>query len=296
VANSPNPALSIVILNWHSKAYCIACLDSLARSGWLGKNSEAIVIDNGSHDGALEEISERFPEVVTIANDRNLGIGGGREQGASLAHGDAVLFLDVDTVVRPGAVEALLDTLSAPDVGIVGPRLVDADGNLQLTCRLFPTLPGKLGRRVSGRLRSWTETEELALWDHASERDVDYVIGACQLVRRAVLESSGPHDGRFFYGPDDVDMCLRAQLAGWRVVYQPNACMQHAERRVTRHRGISRLMLRHGFSLAYYFAKHRYLFSRKRLYRQIERRRSGVFPQAVEVQALSNGPRGDVAR
>jgi N-acetylglucosaminyl-diphospho-decaprenol L-rhamnosyltransferase len=278
--------VSIVILNWHSKAYCLACLESLAGSGWLGERSEVIVIDNGSHDGALEDIGERFPEVRTIANERNLGIGGGREQGAALARGDAVLFLDVDTVVRPGAIEALLGTLSVADVGIVGPRLVDAEGNLQLTCRLFPTLQGKVGRRMGwGLLTNWTAEEELAGWDHESERDVDYVIGACQLVRRAVLETVGPHDRHFFYGPDDVDLCLRARYAGWRVVYQPQAFIHHAERRVTRRRGISRLMLMHGTLLAYYFAKHRYLFSRRRLYRRIERGPRRGHPEAVEALA-----------
>ena len=263
------PTLSIIILNYFSKDYCVSCLESLGSSSWLDPKAEVIVIDNGSFDGAGLLIAARYPGVRFIQNRLNLGIAGGRRQGALLARGEAILFLDVDTTVLPGAIDVLIRAIAKPGVGVAGPALLSFDGKLQYSARLFPSLPGKIARRLP-MFQSWAAREELRGWDHASTRDVDYVIGACLMVRREVIETVGTHYQKFFYGPDDVDFCLRAQLAGWRVLYEPSARVRHAERRVTRGPGLTRLKLRHAASLGYYFAKHRYVWSRRRLYGHIE--------------------------
>jgi GT2 family glycosyltransferase len=264
------PPLSVVILNWNSRDYCIACLDSLAGAGGPARRAQIIVVDNGSVDDSVATISARFPDAVLVRNAQNHGIARGRNDGLRVATGDTVLFLDVDTVVHPGALEAMLETIAQPGVGVVGPRLNGRDGTLQYTCRLFPTLPGKVARRLPFRwLRSWSAEEELLWWDHSVQRDVDYVIGACQMVRREVLEGVGGYENRYFYGPDDVEICLRAQIRGWRVVYQPQAVITHAERRVTRKLELNLFLMRHAMALAHYFLKHRYLWSRRGLYRRI---------------------------
>ena len=263
-------SLSIVILTWNSVRYCVTCLTSLLAAGWLPPRAQVIVVDNGSSDGAADVVSQQFRGVTVIRNTRNRGVAAGRNQGLRSSSGDAVLLLDVDTVVFPGAIDAMLSALQAPGVGIVGPKLVNDRGSLQYTARLFPTLLGKLGRRVSLRaLRRFSAAEELRDWDHGSRRDVDYVIGACQLVRREVLNSVGLLDERIFYGPEDVDFCLRARGYGWRVLYEPRAVVQHAERRITAGSHLNGLALKHDLGLVYFFLKHRYLFSRRRIYHRI---------------------------
>jgi GT2 family glycosyltransferase len=146
-------------------------------------------------------------------------------------------------------------------VGVVGARLEDPDGRLQYTCRTFPTLLSKIGRQLPPAMAARVlQQSELRGWDHAAPRDVGYVIGACQLIRRRALEQVGAYDPRIFYGPEDVDLCLRMWRAGWRVRYEPAAVFTHHERRVARSSPWRNPVTRaHAAGLAWYFWKHRYL-------------------------------------
>jgi GT2 family glycosyltransferase len=150
-----------------------------------------------------------------------------------------------------------------------------------LSCRLFPTLGDKLARRLPfGFIRDMRREAEMVDWDHGTARGVDYVIGACQAVRKTALAEVGLLDERIFYGPEDIDFCLRLRQAGWQVVYHPQSVVVHTERRITRSFR-SMLLWKHGLGLARYFWKHGYLFSRRRLYARIHNRQSGalrIFP------------------
>jgi GT2 family glycosyltransferase len=221
-----------------------------------------IVVDNGSRDGTVEMLAQRS-DVVTITNPTNRGVAPGRNQGLRAARGEFVALLDVDTVAAPGSFATLVGRLRvAPDVGLVGPKLVDPDGGLQYSCRRFPTLVDKVCRRLPARFgRALVDDVELRWWDHAGVREVDYVIGACQVIRRTALDEVGLLDERIFYGPEDVDLCLRMHRAGWRVEYVPDAVVMHLERRLTR-KLLSVLTARHVYGLGYFFWKHGYLLTR----------------------------------
>lgn len=255
------PQLSIVILTWNSRGLLEGCLAALpAATAPLG--IEIIVVDNGSRDDTPDLLAAR-PDLVVVQNPRNRGVAAGRNQGLRLARGEFVALLDVDTVAEPGSLATLVGHLrAAPDIGLVGPKLVGPDGELQYSCRRFPTVLDKLIRRLPERIgRAVTDDVELRWWDHASVRDVDYVIGACQVMRRSALGEIGLLDERIFYGPEDVDFCLRMHRAGWAVAYVPHAVVAHLERRVTR-KLLSTLTLRHVQGLGYYFWKHGYLLTR----------------------------------
>lgn len=228
------PDLSVVILTWNSRALLETCLAALP-AATAGRTSETIVVDNGSRDGTAELLAGR-PELVLIRNPANRGVAPARNQGLRAARGTYVALLDVDTVATPGALATLVAHLeAAARVGLVGPKLVGPDGRLQYSCRRFPTLLDKVLRRLPERLGGRVTSDvELRWWDHASVRPVDYVIGACQVIRRAALADVGLLDERIFYGPEDVDLCLRMHRAGWGVVYVPDAVIVHLERRVTR--------------------------------------------------------------
>ena len=237
--------------------------------------TQSIVVDNGSRDQTCAIVKATRPDALLVCNQDNRGVAPARNQGIRQAEGEYVLILDDDTVVYPGALDCLIRYMdSQPEVGLCGPKLIGVDGELQLSCRLFPTLVDKLARRLP---TTWAEKVtrpvEMADWDHQSIRPVDYVIGACQVIRHSALREVGLLDERIFYGPEDVDMCLRLQQAGWQVVYNPDAVVVHKERRVTRSLR-SRLLWKHVRGLGYYFRKHGYLLSRKRLYSRLAQYRS----------------------
>ena len=265
--------VSIIILTWNSEQQIGACLASLDR-GLSEFSSEVIVIDNGSQDQTCAVIGEVRPDAQLLCNLENRGVAPARNQGIQLARGEYVLILDDDTVVQPGALDVLIRYMEAhSEAGLCGPRLTDADGNLQLSCRRFPTLIDKLARRLPSILgQEIARKAEMADWDHRTIREVDYVIGACQVIRHRALQEVGLFDERIFYGPEDVDICLRLQQAGWRVVYNPDAVVVHEERRMSRSLG-SGLVWKHICGLGYYFWKHGYLLSCKGLYAQLAQSR-----------------------
>jgi GT2 family glycosyltransferase len=262
---------TVVILTWNSEQHIRPCLESLHHAA-PGYRGDLVVIDNGSQDGTPELVRELAPRARLVRNQTNRGVAAARNQGLALARAPVSIILDVDTVVLPGAFGRLLSFLeSAPSVGVCGPRLLLPDGTTQPSCQLFPTVLDKVLRQLPSRLGDrWLRHVELADWDHTGVRDIDYVVGACQAIRMSALYSVGWLDERIFYGPEDVDLCLRMRLRGWRVTYLGDAVVRHECQRVTRRR-LNALTLRHVLGLAHLYRTHGYLWSRDSLYRRIER-------------------------
>ena len=270
-----NKKLSVIILTWNSKEMLRLCLNSLYSSLKVSEY-EVIVVDNGSQDSTTEMISNNFPEIKLIKNTSNKGVAPARNQGLQIAQGKYLLLLDVDTTVAVGTIDVLIDYLDKHStIGLVGPKLFYPDGQLQYSCRKFPTVWTKVLRRVPIKVAGRFLIDELyKSWDHNSVREVDYVIGACQLIRRKAIEEIGYLDDAMFYGAEDVDYCLRLQKAGWKVVYNPHAIVIHKEQRITKKRLFSKITWKHILSLMRYFHKHHYYFSKRKLYSQLRRKLS----------------------
>jgi N-acetylglucosaminyl-diphospho-decaprenol L-rhamnosyltransferase len=251
------------------------CLSSLPH-GLRRYPSEVIVVDNGSRDRTPAALRYEYPWMRLVVNRKNRGVARARNQGILVSHGEYIILLDDDTVVPPGALDTLIEYLDThPEAGLCGPKLVDAQGRLHLSCRLFPTLSDKLARRLPfDCIQNLKREAEMVDWDHSTTREVDYVIGACQAIRKTALAEVGLLDERIFYGPEDVDLCVRLHQAGWQVVYHPQSVVVHTERRITRSFR-SFLIWKHGLGLVGYFWKHGYLFSRRRLYARIHNQQSG---------------------
>jgi len=265
--------LSVIILTWNSKEMLCSCLSSLYSSLKISEY-EVIVVDNGSRDGTTTMIAGNFPEIKLIKNAFNRGVAPARNQGLQIAHGKYILLLDVDTTVTVGAIDTLIDYLDKhPTVGLVGPKLFYLDGQLQYSCRKFPTLWTKVLRRIPIKAAERFLADELYKnQNHNSIQEVDYIIGACQLIRRKAIEEVGYLDEAMFYGPEDVDYCLRLQKAGWKVIYNPQAVVIHKEQRITKKRFFSKITWKHILSLMRYFHKHHYYLSKKKLYSQLGRK------------------------
>lgn len=248
---------SVVICAYLMHDLLLRCLTSLHADSHV--DFDIILVLNTDPVGTAQEVRALFPDVRLIVNERNRGVGPARNQGLAIARGDVIVLLDADTVVDPAQLAGLADTLRAhADVGVIGPQLMSPEGARQATARTFPTVLTKVRRRLPRRLIPYLPSDEIA--PGPVRREVGYVIGACQAIRKEALGQVGLLDERIFYGPEDVDLCLRMWQSGWRVLWDPTWHVIHHEQRITKRRVLSRITLRHAAGLAYYFFKHRYAF------------------------------------
>ncbi len=225
------PDLSICTVNWNTRCDLEAALGSILNSD-PGVRVEVVVLDNASQDGSAEMVRERFPTAVLLESEENLGFARGYNRAAARAEGRHLLMLNPDTVVRPGALERLVSFLdSHPRVGAAGPRLLNPDGSLQFSCRRFPRPLAAVFRNTPlGRLapgNRFTRDYLMSDWNHGEAREVDWVSGAAVCIRREAWEEVGGFDEGYFMYAEDMDWCLRAREAGWRIYYVPEAVIVH---------------------------------------------------------------------
>ncbi len=249
-------------MTWREEEPLAECLESLPlAAGQL--DVEIILVANGTGAPLPATLDAHRDRFRMIHNETNCGVAAGRNQGMQLARGRYLLLLDVDTRLAAGTLEILVCFMDEhPQVGLAAPRLVDAQGRLQLSCRKFPSPWSKILRRAPAQVAHKLLADEmLSDWDHQSAREVDYCIGACQIIRREALEQVGQLEERIFYGPEDIDYCVRMWQHGWRVMYVPQAEVVHYEQRLTQRHFWSGLSLSHARGLLFFFQKYRHLLS-----------------------------------
>lgn len=224
------PALSIVIVNWNVRELLRACLLSLAPAAAGG--AEIIVVDSASSDGSVAMLRQDFPSVQLIACDSNIGFSAGNNLGLAAARGELVLCLNPDTEIVGDALQTLASYLCAHSaVGVVGPQLRYPDGTLQSTRRRFPTLLTAL--LESTLLQQWFPRNRwltryyLADVPDGTVQDVDWLMGACFMLRRSIVAQVGGFDEDFFMYSEELDWMRRIKTAGWRIVFVPDAVVIH---------------------------------------------------------------------
>ena len=230
------PDLSIVILNWNARDYLRACLRSIEEAA-PRISLETIVVDNDSRlDDSAKMVERDFPWVQLIQSGRNCGFSSGNNLGWRAASGRNVLFLNPDTIVEAGALEALVDVLDRnPNIGAVGPRMTFPSGELQFSARAFPSFGAGLFRNsFLGRMfpnNPWSRAYLQTGLSRSSSQDVDWLSGSALCASRAALDSvcqkNGPWDEDFFMYCEDIDLCFRLMKKNWRRVYVPSATIQH---------------------------------------------------------------------
>lgn len=232
VSSAPRPMrLSIVIVNWNTRAYLLKALESIHAQmpdvGW-----EVIVVDNASHDGSGAAVADRYPGVHLIANGDNAGYARGNNQGIERSSGEFVLLLNPDVVLPPSTLERAMAILSgASNAAALGVRLVGADGVVQRSIRGFPT-PLAVACEALGLSRLFPHSRLLASYrmpwfDYDAPSEVDQPMGTFLLIRRAALESIGALDERFPIFFNEVDWCLRARRKGFTILYTPEVEILH---------------------------------------------------------------------
>lgn len=240
--------LSIVIVNWNVRELLHACLRSILQAAtadpgdpyvWHWPDAprysfEVIVVDSASSDDSVASVQKDFPSVRLHASSVNLGYARGNNVGIQESAGRFVLLLNPDTQVLDGALPYMLDYLeSHPQVGVLGPQLLYADGSVQPSRRRFPTLATALIE--STFLQTWFPHHPALRQYYVRDRpdneisEVDWVIGACLLVRREAIAQAGLLDEGFFMYSEELDWQRRIRTAGWKVVYFPTAQVLHYE-------------------------------------------------------------------
>ena len=225
--------LSIIIVSWNVKGLLRRCLDSIFQHPTSNLQFEVIVVDNASSDGSAEMVRAEFPQVRLIANEENLGFTRANNQGIAASRGRYVLLLNPDTEVLGDALGAMVDYMDVhPDVGALGPMLLNPDGSVQSSRRRFPTLATAL---LESTVFQWELSRDnrilrrYYILDRPDDevQEVDWVTGACILMRREAIEEVGPLDEGFFMYSEELDWCRRAKEQGWKVVYLPTARVIH---------------------------------------------------------------------
>ena len=248
--------ISVVIVTYNNADVIEDCLRSLLETAPT-RGLDVTVVDNASSDGTAAVVTGRFPGVTFVANARNLGFAAGNNEGARMTSGDRLLLLNPDTVVRPGALAALADALDArPDLGIVGAFLVDCSLEPAMSYGEFPTLGWALAQTAPVRrlgVKSRRRVGGVPARSEASH-DVDYVSGACLMIRRGLWESLGGLDEEFFAYFEETDLCLRARKAGWCVGFVAEGEVQHLEGASFAGRSVERAVRFHE-GLVRFFAK-----------------------------------------
>jgi GT2 family glycosyltransferase len=224
-----SPTLSIVIVNYNAQAHLSNCLESLTSSP-PALPHDILVVDNASTDGSVQAVRARWPQVAVIEQPSNTGFAAGNNAGIRASHGTLILLLNNDTIVPPGAVDALVAALLAhPDAAVAGPRLVDESGRTELSFGAMISPLNELRQKWVMRLHGRGVAAVSKRVERAAgrERYVDWVSGACLLVHRADAERVGLLDERYFLYTEDVDFCAAIRGLGRRVLFTPTARIVH---------------------------------------------------------------------
>ena len=216
--------VACVVVTYDALPWIEQCLASVA-------GIETVVVDNGSSDGTVDVVRERFPQ-VRVLESSNDGLAAGWNRGIAEIGSEHVLVLNADAWLVEDALSRLVAAADRhPRAAAIGPKLLNPDGSLQRSVRGFPTT-WRLAteylylRKLAPRSRSLNAFYG-AGFDHESERAVEWVMGACFLLRRNAYDEVGPFDERFFLFSEEVDWMRRATDRGWSVVFTPEARCVH---------------------------------------------------------------------
>jgi GT2 family glycosyltransferase len=220
--------VAVIIVNFNGAGHLDRCLRSL-HDHPPATPSEIIVVDNASTDGSAALV-RTWPGVRLITLPANVGFSAGNNVGIRATSAELVLLLNNDTVVPPGAIDRLVSRLDAnPAAAVAGPRLVDGEGRVERSFGPMISPLGELRQKLVTRLhdRGVRPVSAWVHWQARRERYVDWVSGACLLVRRFVAERVGLLDERYFLYTEDVDFCASVRAAGWKVLFTPAAEIVH---------------------------------------------------------------------
>ena len=256
--------ISVVIVNYNVKDYLEQTLRSLRRAA-TGMSTEIFVVDNNSTDGSEKLFESDFSEVSFLRNTDNVGFARANNQALKMAQGRFILLLNPDTIVQEDTLQAMMSFMAGhPQAGVIGCKILNADGSLQLACRRsFPT-PAVAFFKLVGLSRLFPRSKlfgryNLTYLDPDRIHEVDAISGAFMFLRREVIEEIGLLDEQFFMFGEDLDWCYRMKKGGWKIYFVPTTQIVHYKGQSIRRSGINSLVI---------FYKAMYIFVRKHMKRR----------------------------
>lgn len=232
------PTITAIVLNYRTPRNVVTCVKALKKQT-IADQVEIFIVDNHSEDDSIGVIRNRLsdiPDVHIFESAENIGYGRGNEIGMKRAEGKYILIINPDNELEETSLEKMVNEMDAhPDIGIIAPKLVHEDGTMRDSARAFPTVFDAvikrtfLSRYFPERMDRYLQREI----DANQARDVDWVVGACILLRKDLIEKIGGFDPRFFLFFEDMDLCRRCKNAGFRVRYFPEAVAGDRKRRLS---------------------------------------------------------------
>jgi len=254
------PLVSALVVSHNAKDLLLQCLQAFFANADVPV--EAVVVDNDSSDGSAAAVTDEFPQATVLLQPKNLGYGRAANLGLERCQGRFILLLNSDVTVEPQAIGRMADfLLTRPDAGAVGPRLALPNGRLDPDARRAFPMPRTLFYNTVGLNRLFPKSPRFGRYNmgHLPETDVhemDAGSGACLMIRSAALDRVGFFDPRYFMFGEDVDLCYRLKLGGWKIFYLPTARATHhvspASPEVERQRSYER----HRSMWTYHFKHH----------------------------------------
>jgi hypothetical protein len=251
--HASSPSLAIIIVTYNSRDHIRDCLESVLRDTTL-PGATITVVDNASPDGTANLVRESWPQVQVIDAGGNVGFSRANNLGVRATSGDYVLFLNPDTLASTRAIHTMLHALEGDAAtAIVGPRLIDSDGLPEISWGpvISPWGEFRQKRLMSGYARRVPRLVEYVTTLSQRNRYVEWVSGACLLVRRKDLEAVGLFDERYFMYTEDVDLCIGVRDRGRNVRYVADAEVVHLRGGSARHNAETERR-RRSSQLAYY--------------------------------------------
>ncbi|OGJ56446.1 hypothetical protein A3D88_03650 [Candidatus Peribacteria bacterium RIFCSPHIGHO2_02_FULL_52_16] len=251
MSDSPHPLVTAIILNFRSGLSAVECVRAL-KAQTMKHSMEILVVDNHSDDdsiGILHARLQGFADVRILESSMNRGFGQGYGLGIAHAHGTYILINNPDKKLKPDALEKMINKMqSDPSIGILAPKLIHDDGTVRHSVRSFPGPWDVLIKRTflrslfPHRLKKYLQLDQSI----DEERDADWVVGGCLLMRRDFVQQIGGFDPRYFLFFEDIDLCRTCWEQGKRVVYFPSAVAVDRKRRLSEMNAFSMLLRKTG--------------------------------------------------
>lgn len=225
------PDIAVVIVSWNARDYLKQCLESIYQAA-CKVSFEVWVVDNASKDGSPEMVEELFPQVHLIQTGKNLGFAGGNNVGIEASQGRYLFLVNSDVIIEDHCFDKLCAFMDDnPDIGLSGPRVLNADRSLQTSCMVTPT-PWRGLSRALALDTTFPKCEAfgagmMEFWPHNEIRDVDVLVGCFWVARREALAKTGLLDEDYFMYMEDVDWSKRFRDCGWRVTFYPEVEIIH---------------------------------------------------------------------
>ena len=254
------PLVSALIVSRNAKEDLLRCLKAFFASADVPV--EAIVVDNDSNDGSPAAVTDEFPQATVLVQSRNLGYGRAANVGLERCQGRFVLLLSPDVTVDPQCVGRLADLLlTRQDAGAAGPRLDYPDGRRDPDSRRAFPIPSTLFYQTVGLSKLFPRSARFGRHNmgHVPDSDVheiDAGTAACLMLRTSALDRVGFFDPRYFMFGEDLDLCYRLKLGGWKIFYVPNATATHHAKPPSREKQRQLSYERHRAMWTYHFKHH----------------------------------------